>query len=122
MRIHQADGSVRAATSMTAEQVQQAVVHGATALVLQLAEREVPKPEKQKLLQPQHVPLEVGAGKHFASAVHASAECSFVTFEDGAVRPCPRTRRAKGFLDRWWTAQHRSANTAAPHEHSQPLT
>ena len=88
VRIHQADGSVRAATSMTAEQVQQAVVHGATALVLQLAEREVPKPEKQKLLQPQHVPLEVGAGEHVASAVHASAECSFVAFEDGAVFGC----------------------------------
>jgi len=88
VRIHQADGSVRAATSMTAEQVQQAVVQGASALVLQVAEREVPKPEKQKLLQPQHVPLEVGAGEHVASAVHASAECSFVTFEDGAVFGC----------------------------------
>ncbi|CAE7457590.1 Rcc1, partial [Symbiodinium sp. CCMP2456] len=88
VRIHQADGSVRAATSMTAEQVQQAVVQGASALVLQVAEREVPKPEKQKLLQPQQVPLEVGAGEHVASALHASAECSFVTFEDGAVFGC----------------------------------
>ncbi|CAE7260463.1 HERC1 [Symbiodinium necroappetens] len=73
VRIHQADGSVRAATSMTAEQVQQAVVQGATALVLQVAEREVPKPEKQKLLRPQHVPLEVGAGEHVASSDGAVA-------------------------------------------------
>ncbi|OLP81541.1 Regulator of chromosome condensation [Symbiodinium microadriaticum] len=88
VRIHQADGSVRAATSMTAEQIQQAVVQGATALVLQVAEREVPKPEKQKLLRPQHVPLEAGAGEHVASGVHTSAEGSFVTFVDGAVFGC----------------------------------
>ncbi|CAE7328761.1 rcc1 [Symbiodinium sp. CCMP2456] len=76
------------ATSMTAEQIQQAVVQGATALVLQAAEREVPKPEKQKLLQPKHVPLEVGAGEHAACGVHATAECSFISFEDGAVFGC----------------------------------
>ena len=34
---------------MTAEQVQEAVVQGATALVLQVAEREVPKPDNAEL-------------------------------------------------------------------------
>ena len=95
VRIHQADGFVRAATSMTAEQVEQAVVQG-------------------------------GAGEHVASR----AQCSFIAFEDCAVswfwveRRWPgwtwvcahgrtaasgRARRAKGFLDRRWTAQHPSA-------------
>ncbi|OLP81548.1 hypothetical protein AK812_SmicGene37907 [Symbiodinium microadriaticum] len=80
VRIHQADGSVRAAASMTAEQIQQA--QGASALVLQVAEREVPKPEKQKLLRPQHVPLEAGAGEH---AVPALRRASLIGHTDADV-------------------------------------
>ena len=91
VRIHQADGSVRAAVSMTAEQVQQYLAQGATALVLQVPDREVSKAEKKKLLHPQDMPLSVGTTSsepRVASCVHASAECSFVTFQDGAVFGC----------------------------------
>ena len=92
VRLHVTDGSVRSAGSMTAEQVQQAVAQGATKLVLQSADRDVPKTEKQKLLRPQEVPLpdaaSGGPGELVASGVHASAECSFVTFQGGAVFGC----------------------------------
>ena len=82
---HRADGFVHVASSMTAEHVQHAAVQHATPPVLQAAKRQVPKLEKQQLLQPQHIPLEVGAGEHVASTV----ECySFINFEDGAFVGC----------------------------------
>ena len=91
VRLHLADGSVRSAASMTVEQVQQTVAQGAKELVLQLPDREVPKTEKKKLLHPQDMPLAAaatGESEVIASGVHASAECSFVTFQGGSVRGC----------------------------------
>ncbi|CAE7637556.1 unnamed protein product, partial [Symbiodinium microadriaticum] len=104
---HRADGFVHVASSMTAEHVQHTAVQRATPPVLQAAKRQVPKLEKQQLLQPQHIPLEVGAGEHVASTV----ECySFINFEDGAFVGCWLDGDGQVFLDmvdctalqRWW--------------------
>eukprot|EP00971_Amphidinium_carterae_P167246 3314079-Amphidinium_carterae.1 len=57
---------------------------GGQALILEEPEREVPKAEKQGLLHPH----EMATAASPATAVFASAECTFVTVEGGAVYGC----------------------------------
>jgi len=86
IRIREASGKEQGATTMSLTQVEQALAAGAAALVLEVPEREVPKPEKQSLLLPQEVSL--GEIDGSVSGVFASAECSFVTVAGGPSYGC----------------------------------
>jgi hypothetical protein len=86
VRIRGASGAEKDATKMVPAQVQQALGSGASAIVLEVAEREVPKPEKQRLLSPQEVYLKEIDGD--VTSVFASAECSFLTSSSGATFGC----------------------------------
>ena len=88
VRLLDANGTERSADKMTVTELQQAVSQGAS-VVVQVPDREVPKPEKKKLLHPQEMCL--GTSDIEASNVEgafASAECTFITTKDGTVFGC----------------------------------
>ena len=88
VRLLDANGTERSADKITVTELQQAVSQGAS-VVVQVPDREVPKPEKKKLLHPQEMCL--GTSDIEASNVEgafASAECTFITTKDGTVFGC----------------------------------
>eukprot|EP00438_Fugacium_kawagutii_P026681 Skav219939 [mRNA] locus=scaffold2879:52823:64108:+ [translate_table: standard] len=88
VRLQDANGSQRNADKMTLPELQQALAQGAS-LVVQAPDREVPKAEKKKLLQPQDMCLSAaGVEASNVDSIFASAECTFVTVKDGAVLGC----------------------------------
>jgi len=86
VRVRETSGSEVSAMNMKPEQVRQALAAGASAIVLEVPEREVPKVEKQKLLLPQEMFL--GDIKDKISGVFASAECTFIAVEGSAPFGC----------------------------------
>ena len=88
VRVVEASGSEKAADKMTVEEIRLAASQGAS-LVVQLPDREVPKPEKKKLLHPQEMCLTIpGIEGSRVDSVFASAECTFITAADGSVYGC----------------------------------
>ncbi|CAK0877905.1 unnamed protein product [Prorocentrum cordatum] len=85
-RVIEASGSERGAEGMRPAEVQQAAAGGARALVVELPDREVPKPEKQNVLVPQEMSLD--ALSSGVSGVFASSECTFLTTEGSSVHGC----------------------------------
>lgn len=85
LRVRENSGAERSVMTLPPDQVQ-LMLSGAAALVLEVAERDVPKPEKQELLIPQEVCLDDVDGT--VTGVFASAECSFVTVTGGYTYAC----------------------------------
>eukprot|EP00435_Cladocopium_sp_Y103_P063066 s1226_g24.t1 len=87
-RVKDANGTERNADKMTLPELQQALAQGAS-LIVQAPDREVPKAEKKKLLHPQDVCLSAaGVEASNVENIFASAECTFVTVNDGTVLGC----------------------------------
>ena len=87
-RLKDANGTERNADKMTLPELQQALAQGAS-LIVQATDREVPKAEKKKLLHPQDVCLSTaGVEASNVEGIFASAECTFVTVNDGTVWGC----------------------------------
>ena len=87
-RLKDANGTERNADKMTLPELQQALAQGAS-LIVQAPDREVPKPEKKKLLHPQDVCFSTaGVEASNVESIFASAECTFVTVNDGRVLGC----------------------------------
>eukprot|EP00434_Breviolum_minutum_P046216 symbB.v1.2.041660.t1/scaffold8462.1/size6239/1 len=88
VRLLDTNGTEKGADKMTLQELQQALAKGAS-LVVQAPEREVPKAEKKNLLHPQQMSLSTaGVEASNVEAVFASAECTFITVNDGTVFGC----------------------------------
>ena len=88
VRLKDANGTERNAEKMTLSDLQQALAQGSS-LIVQAPDREVPKAEKKKLLHPQDVCLSTaGIEGSSVQGIFASAECSFITVNDGTVLGC----------------------------------
>ena len=88
VRLLDTNGTEKGADKMTLQELQQALAKGAS-LVVQAPDREVPKAEKKNLLHPQEMSLSTaGVEASNVEAVFASAECTFITVNDGTVFGC----------------------------------
>ena len=88
VRLQDTNGTEKGADKMTLQELQQALAKGAS-LVVQAPDREVPKAEKKNLLHPQEMSLSTaGVEASNVEAVFASAECTFITVNDGTVFGC----------------------------------
>ena len=88
VRLQDTNGTEKGADKMTLQELQQALAKGAS-VVVQAPEREVPKAEKKNLLHPQQMSLSTaGVEASNVEAVFASAECTFITVNDGTVFGC----------------------------------